>query len=111
MVGVGGGGGNAVDHMINKGVQGVEFIAANTDAQALGRIAARTTSIQLGEYRPGRRLQAGSRPRSWPRNRARRIDDALRGAHMLFITAGMGGGTGTGAAPVVARSRQGAWAS
>src|SRR5476651_2386810 len=78
VIGVGGGGGNAVEHMLNEGVQGVEFVCANTDAQALNRSGA-TQIIQLG----GKGLGAGG--------------------NMLFITAGMGGGTGTGAAPVIAR--------
>jgi cell division protein FtsZ len=100
VIGVGGAGGNAVDHMIRRGVQGVEFICANTDHQALARSQARHI-IQLG--RTG--LGAGSRPEAGRQaaHEARdQIADALRGAHMVFITAGMGGGTGTGAAPVVA---------
>ncbi len=100
VVGVGGAGGNAVQHMINKGVAGVEFIAANTDAQALSQSSAGNL-IQLGEsglgagLRPdiGRRLAEESRSR---------IEDALRGANMVFVAAGMGKGTGTGAAPVIA---------
>ncbi len=101
VVGVGGAGGNAVEHMINRGVQGVEFICMNTDAQALARMKA-TTVIQLGKTGLG----AGAKPEmgSAAAEEAReRICDALRGAHMVFITAGMGGGTGTGAAPVVAQ--------
>ncbi|GAB3627251.1 cell division protein FtsZ [Pandoraea terrae] len=101
VVGVGGAGGNAVQHMINRGVQGVEFIAMNTDAQALGRSQASIT-IQLGKTGLG----AGARPemgRSAAEEARERVADALRGAHMVFITAGMGGGTGTGAAPVVAQ--------
>jgi cell division protein FtsZ len=100
VVGVGGAGGNAVEHMIRRNVQGVEFIVANTDHQALARSAARNI-IQLGSTGLG----AGSRPEAGRQaaTEARdRIADALRGAHMVFITAGMGGGTGTGAAPVVA---------
>jgi cell division protein FtsZ len=101
VIGVGGGGGNAVGHMIDCGVQGVEFICANTDAQALGRGAAHKT-IQLG----GTGLGAGSKPDKG-REAAELAEDDIRsaiaGAHMLFITAGMGGGTGTGAAPVIAR--------
>src|SRR5882672_4157298 len=81
VIGVGGAGGNAVDHMIRNGVSGVEFVTANTDAQALSRTQAKN-QIQLGATGLG----AG----------------AMRGSHMVFITAGMGGGTGTGAAPVVA---------
>ena len=100
VVGVGGAGGNAVQHMINKGVQGVEFICANTDAQALAGSKAHNI-IQIGESGLG----AGMRPavgRQLAEETRGRIEDALRGAHMVFIAAGMGGGTGTGAAPVVA---------
>jgi cell division protein FtsZ len=100
VIGVGGAGGNAVEHMIRRGVQGVEFICANTDHQALARSSARNI-IQLGTTGLG----AGSRPeagRQAALEARDRIADALRGAHMVFITAGMGGGTGTGAAPVVA---------
>ena len=99
VVGVGGAGGNAVDHMIREGVSGVEFICCNTDAQALKKSSAHV-KLQLG---PG--LGAGGKPEK-ARELAvldrERIADALRGAHMVFITAGMGGGTGTGAGPVVA---------
>ncbi|MDO5288584.1 MAG: cell division protein FtsZ [Pseudomonadota bacterium] len=101
VIGVGGGGSNAVDHMINRHVQGVEFICANTDAQALSRTLA-SASIQLG----GSGLGAGSKPEKGREAAEAAADDirqAIRGAHMLFITAGMGGGTGTGAAPVIAR--------
>ena len=101
VIGVGGGGGNAVDHMIACKVQGVEFICANTDAQTLSRTQAGTT-IQLGSDGLG----AGSKPekgREAAEMAADEIRQALRGAHMVFITAGMGGGTGTGAAPVIAR--------
>ena len=101
VIGVGGGGGNAVGHMIDCAVQGVEFICANTDAQALSRSDAHRT-IQLGSSGLG----AGSKP-DRGREAAELAVDAIRtaidGAHMLFITAGMGGGTGTGAAPVIAR--------
>jgi cell division protein FtsZ len=100
VVGVGGAGGNAVEHMIRRGVQGVEFICANTDHQALARSSARNI-LQLGTTGLG----AGSRPEAGKQaaiEARERIADALRGAHMVFITAGMGGGTGTGAAPVVA---------
>lgn len=100
VVGVGGAGGNAVQHMINKGVSGVEFIAANTDAQALSHSSA-DTIIQIGETGLG----AGMRPdvgRKLAEESRDRIEDALRGAHMVFIAAGMGGGTGTGASPVIA---------
>jgi cell division protein FtsZ len=101
VIGVGGGGGNAVGHMIDCGVQGVEFICANTDAQALGRNEAHKT-IQLGSTGLG----AGSKPEKAREAAELAVDDiraAIDGAHMLFITAGMGGGTGTGAAPVIAR--------
>src|SRR3954463_1348953 len=100
VVGVGGAGGNAVQHMINKGVSGVEFIAANTDAQALASSTAHNV-IQIGDSGLG----AGMRPevgRQLAEQTRSRIEDALRGAHMVFIAAGMGGGTGTGAAPIVA---------
>jgi cell division protein FtsZ len=101
VIGVGGGGGNAVEHMIASHVQGVEFICANTDAQALNRIPTDKV-IQLG----GTGLGAGSRPDKGREAAEMAADDiraAIDGAHMLFITAGMGGGTGTGAAPVIAR--------
>lgn len=101
VIGVGGGGGNAVGHMIQCGVQGVEFICANTDAQALSRGSAHKT-IQLGSSGLG----AGSKPDKGRDAAELAVDDirsAIAGAHMLFITAGMGGGTGTGAAPVIAR--------
>jgi len=100
VIGVGGAGGNAVEHMIRRGVEGVEFICANTDHQALSRSSVKNV-IQLGKTGLG----AGSRPeagRQAAEEARERIADALRGAHMVFITAGMGGGTGTGAAPVVA---------
>src|SRR3954471_6627166 len=100
VVGVGGAGGNAVDHMIRNGVKGVEFIAANTDAQALGRCETKNL-IQLGNNGLG----AGAKPeagRAAATEAREQIAESLRGAHMVFITAGMGGGTGTGAAPVVA---------
>jgi cell division protein FtsZ len=101
VIGVGGGGGNAVQHMIDSGVQGVEFICANTDAQALGKSSAHQL-IQLGSNGLG----AGSKPekgRAAALASESDIRNALEGANMLFITAGMGGGTGTGAAPVIAR--------
>jgi cell division protein FtsZ len=100
VVGVGGAGGNAVQHMINKGVSGVEFIAANTDAQALA-VSGAHNIIQIGDSGLG----AGMRPevgRQLAEQSRARIEDSLRGAHMVFIAAGMGGGTGTGAAPIVA---------
>jgi cell division protein FtsZ len=101
VIGVGGGGGNAVDHMIGREVQGVEFICANTDAQALSRSSAHKI-IQLGASGLG----AGSKPEKGREAAELAVEDiqsAIAGAHMLFITAGMGGGTGTGAAPVIAR--------
>lgn len=101
VIGVGGGGGNAVAHMIERNVQGVEFICANTDAQALARSSAHK-HIQLG----GTGLGAGSKPEKGRECAELAVDsirEAISGAHMLFITAGMGGGTGTGAAPVIAR--------
>lgn len=101
VIGVGGGGGNAVEHMISRNVQGVEFVCANTDAQALGRSSAHRT-IQLGTNGLG----AGSKPEKGREAAETAVEDiraAIEGAHMLFITAGMGGGTGTGAAPVIAR--------
>ncbi len=101
VIGVGGGGGNAVEHMIASNVQGVEFISANTDSQALTRSSAHRV-IQLGKNGLG----AGSKPEKG-RDAADMAEDAIReaiaGSNMLFITAGMGGGTGTGAAPVIAR--------
>ncbi|HSQ73415.1 MAG TPA: cell division protein FtsZ, partial [Rubrivivax sp.] len=102
VIGVGGGGGHAVEHMIAQGVQGVEFICANTDAQALHRSSAGTL-VQLGATGLG----AGSKPeagRQSAQEAVDRIKESIAGAHMLFITAGMGGGTGTGAAPVIARA-------
>lgn len=103
VIGVGGGGGNAVEHMIAENIEGVEFICANTDAQALKKASARTI-LQLGdELTKG--LGAGADPeigrQAAEENRAR-IHEILEGSDMIFITAGMGGGTGTGAAPVFA---------
>jgi cell division protein FtsZ len=101
VVGVGGGGGNAVDHMIAEGVQGVQFICANTDAQALRRSRA-DELIQLGTTGLG----AGSKPavgKAAAEEAEARIRETLQGSHMVFLAAGMGGGTGTGAAPVIAR--------
>ena len=103
VVGVGGGGGNAVNNMIDSGLQGVEFIAINTDAQALLKSKA-ALRIQIGEKHT-RGLGAGGRPENGEAaaiESREKIVDALRNANMVFITAGMGGGTGTGAAPVVA---------
>jgi cell division protein FtsZ len=103
VVGVGGGGGNAVRHMIEAGVEGVDFICANTDAQALSGIPTRTV-LQLGAGIT-KGLGAGANPeigRQAALEDKARIAEVLAGADMVFITAGMGGGTGTGAAPVVA---------
>jgi cell division protein FtsZ len=100
VVGVGGAGGNAVNHMIGKGVEGVDFIAVNTDAQVLARNQARN-QIQIGSSGLG----AGAKPeeaRAVAIEERELLQEALEGANMVFITAGMGGGTGTGAAPVVA---------
>jgi cell division protein FtsZ len=104
VIGIGGCGGNAVDHMIQNGVQGVEFISANTDAQALKRNKARIL-LQLGSAIT-KGLGAGANPeigREAALEDRDRIAELIEGADMLFITAGMGGGTGTGAAPVVAQ--------
>lgn len=100
VIGVGGAGGNAITHMINSGVQGVDFICANTDAQAL---ASSLAPVQIRLGRSG--LGAGAKPeqgRAAAETAREEIRAALEGAHMVFITAGMGGGTGTGASPVVA---------
>lgn len=103
VIGVGGGGGNAVKHMIASKIDGVEFICANTDAQALKDIDARTV-LQLGNSMT-KGLGAGANPevgRQAAMEDRERIAETLRGADMVFIAAGMGGGTGTGAAPIVA---------
>ncbi len=104
VIGVGGGGGNALNHMLQNNVEGVEFICANTDAQALKAITAKTV-LQLGsEVTKG--LGAGANPeigRQSAMEDRDRIVEVLEGADMVFITAGMGGGTGTGAAPVFAQ--------
>ena len=105
VIGVGGAGGNAVTNMINSKLQGVDFVVANTDAQSLA-ISTAETRIQLG-LKITQGLGAGSRPeigRAAAEETIDQIDAALDGCHMCFITAGMGGGTGTGAAPVVARA-------
>src|SRR5499427_2097875 len=105
VIGVGGAGGNAVNHMIDQGVEGVEFIAVNTDAQVLSRNKARS-QIQLGSSGLG----AGAKPeeaRAVAVADRDRIEEMVAGAHMVFITAGMGGGTGTGAAPVIAEVARG----
>ncbi|MEM1141568.1 MAG: cell division protein FtsZ [Pseudomonadota bacterium] len=103
VIGVGGGGGNAVKHMIENQVEGVDFICANTDAQALADIDSPTVLQLGGEITKG--LGAGANPdigRAAAVEDRERIAESLRGADMVFITAGMGGGTGTGGAPVVA---------
>jgi cell division protein FtsZ len=103
IVGVGGGGSNAVNRMVETGVQGVEFIAVNTDAQAL-QMSAAMRKITIGG-RSGKGLGAGGDPEQGERAAEISRDalmDALEGADMVFITAGMGGGTGTGAAPIIA---------
>ncbi|HHJ80097.1 MAG TPA: cell division protein FtsZ [Candidatus Tenderia electrophaga] len=104
VLGVGGGGGNAVEHMVAGNIDGVDFIAANTDAQALKKSSAKTV-LQLGtNFTKG--LGAGADPeigRKSALEDRERIMEMIEGADMLFITAGMGGGTGTGAAPVVAQ--------
>lgn len=104
VIGVGGGGGNAVQHMLRRHVQGVDFIAANTDAQALNALDAKTTLHIGNSITKG--LGAGANPevgRQAALEDRDRIVEALTGADMVFITAGMGGGTGTGAAPVIAQ--------
>ena len=103
VIGVGGGGGNAVEHMVSRNIEGVEFISANTDIQALQRLTCET-QLQLGSSIT-RGLGAGANPTVGKESAIEdrdRIAKTLQGADMLFITAGMGGGTGTGAAPVVA---------
>ncbi|MFA9489740.1 MAG: cell division protein FtsZ, partial [Anaerolineales bacterium] len=103
VLGLGGGGSNAVDRMIQLGLQGVDFIAANTDAQALSSSLA-PTHIQLGP-RVTRGLGAGGDPKTGAAaamESSREIAEALAGSDMVFITAGMGGGTGTGSAPIAA---------
>ena len=103
VIGIGGGGGNAVKHMIANQVEGVEFICANTDAQALKDVDARRV-LQLGSNMT-KGLGAGANPeigRQAAMEDRERIAEVLHGADMVFITAGMGGGTGTGGTPVVA---------
>ncbi len=104
VIGVGGGGGNAVSHMVDAGIEGVEFICANTDSQALKGSRVRT-SLQIG-CNITKGLGAGANPdvgRQAAMEDRDRIKECIEGADMLFITAGMGGGTGTGAAPIVAQ--------
>jgi cell division protein FtsZ len=103
VIGVGGGGGNAIQHMVDRNVEGVDFICANTDAQALKNLSAKTM-LQLGSSIT-KGLGAGANPglgREAALEDRERIAEILDGADMVFITAGMGGGTGTGGAPVVA---------
>ena len=104
VIGVGGGGGNAVQHMVTQNIEGVDFIVANTDAQALKACTARVTLQLGGNMTKG--LGAGANPeigRQSALEDRERIIETIQGADMLFITAGMGGGTGTGAAPVIAQ--------
>ncbi|MEO0575381.1 MAG: cell division protein FtsZ [Pseudomonadota bacterium] len=104
VIGVGGGGGNAVSYMVEQGIEGVDFICANTDAQALKNVRVRS-GLQIG-CNITKGLGAGANPdvgRQAAMEDRDRIQEAIDGADMLFITAGMGGGTGTGAAPVVAQ--------
>ncbi len=104
VVGVGGGGGNAVEHMVCQSIEGVDFVCANTDAQALDRASSRTV-IQIGTHIT-KGLGAGANPeigRQAAMEDRDRIEEVLSGADMIFITAGMGGGTGTGGAPIVAQ--------
>jgi cell division protein FtsZ len=105
VIGVGGGGGNAVAHMVNAGIDGVDFVCVNTDAQALN-IARVRTALQIG-CNITKGLGAGANPevgRQAAMEDRDRIVEVIDGADMLFITAGMGGGTGTGATPVVAQA-------
>jgi len=104
LIGIGGGGGNAVDHMVRSSIEGVEFVCANTDAQALKSVAAKTT-LQIGASMT-KGLGAGANPeigRQAALEDRERIQEVIAGTDMLFIAAGMGGGTGTGAAPVIAQ--------
>jgi len=103
VIGVGGGGGNAVRHMIENSIEGVQFICANTDAQSLNDLSDATILQLGGSLTKG--LGAGANPevgRQAALEDKERIAQAIEGADMVFITAGMGGGTGTGAAPVIA---------
>lgn len=103
VIGVGGGGGNAVNHMVNSNIDGVDFVCTNTDAQALQNISARTV-LQLGSALT-KGLGAGANPdvgRQAALDDRERIQEIIEGSDMVFLTAGMGGGTGTGAAPVIA---------
>ncbi len=105
VIGVGGGGGNAVDHMVTQQIEGVDFICANTDAQALRRASEGRTVLQIGSGIT-KGLGAGANPdigRKAAEEDRERLIEVLSGSDMVFITAGMGGGTGTGAAPIVAQ--------
>ena len=104
VIGIGGGGGNAVEHMVRSNVEGVEFVCANTDSQALNNASARTV-LQLGTN-VTKGLGAGANPevgRQAALEDRERVEELLNGSDMVFITAGMGGGTGTGASPVIAQ--------
>src|SRR5215472_11838392 len=104
VVGVGGGGGNAIQYMVSRGIEGVDFVAINTDAQVLRKANAKTTLQIGGSFTKG--LGAGANPdvgRQAALEDRDRIEEVLKGSDMVFITAGMGGGTGTGASPVVAQ--------
>ncbi|RME89464.1 MAG: cell division protein FtsZ, partial [Anaerolineae bacterium] len=104
VVGVGGGGSNAVNRMMEEGIEGVEFIAVNTDAQAL-MLSKAPTRVRLGD-KLTRGLGAGGDPEVGRKAAEESADDlynVLKGSDMVFVTAGMGGGTGTGAAPIVAQ--------
>ena len=104
VIGVGGGGGNAVQHMVSAGIEGVEYICLNTDIQALNKMELRTT-MQIGASIT-KGLGAGADPgigRQAALEDRERIQEVIEGSNMLFVTAGMGGGTGTGAAPVIAQ--------
>ena len=104
VIGVGGGGCNAVNRMIEAGLRGVQFIAINTDTQALNRCNAET-KVQIGE-KLTRGLGAGGNPEVGQRSAEETIEEitnVINGADMVFITAGIGGGTGTGAAPIIAK--------
>ena len=104
VIGVGGGGGNAVNNMIAQNLEGVDFIVANTDSQALAHSSA-SRKIQLG-LKTTQGLGAGARPeigRQAAEEAKEEIEKEIEGSNMVFITAGMGGGTGSGAAPVVAK--------
>ena len=105
VVGVGGGGCNAVNRMIEAGLKGVEFIAVNTDAQALLNSSDADVKLDIGRELT-RGLGAGADPdkgRQAAEDHSEEIEECLKGADMVFVTAGEGGGTGTGAAPVVAK--------